>query len=502
MRQANLRTQERAAIIMAALQASAGGAIIYNGPGPNGTEPDLALLRETAQALSASLQHIHNQCKSIEGRARAAGRDLTKAEQTQIDAQLSKFDEIDRELRSVRVEIAQAEAAQSNNTPLPRQAAPNPIGGTTSGTRSSRRGPSNAAPRTFDNMFGGRQLEDNYAGRFDSFGEFALAVTTGNDHRLIRNAGQTVSTGADGGFAVPLQFLGPVLDAALQMEIIRPRANVVPMTSKQGIAGVFDYSDGTSGKRAGLQMLWGKEATAMTEQKGKVREIELNAHKGSILVRVSNELAADAIAFDQQLNTAMVQAVAAGLDLAFISGTGAGMPLGILNSPTLITVTKESGQAANTLLLQNLAKMVGRLSPSSYANSLWLVHPTLVPLLYTLAVVVQNVAGTENVGGSTAAAVTVDANGQLRIYGRPAMVTDACSALSSAGDIVLADLSKYVVGLRADATIRRDDSRYFDSDEIAFRLTLRVDGQPQDATAQKLRDGTNTVSPFVTLGAR
>ena len=48
----------------------------------------------------------------------------------------------------------------------------------------------------------------------------------------------------------------------------------------------------------------------------------------------------------------------------------------------------------------------------------------------------------------------------------------------------------------------RDNSVYFASDEIAFRLTLRMDGQPQDAAATKLRDGTNTVSPFVALGAR
>lgn len=350
-------------------------------------------------------------------------------------------------------------------------------------------------------MFG--RQEDPYAGRFTSFGEFALTVAAGgNDERLIRNATMTTGTGADGGFAVPLQFFGPVLDEALGMEVVRPRANVVPMTSKQAAAGVFDYGDGTSGKRAGLQLLWGKEADSLTEQRGKVRELGLTAHKGSILVRVSNELAADAPAFDRQLGQAMVAAVAIGLDTAFLAGTGSGQALGVLNASCLITVSKESGQAANTLLLQNLAAMVGRLSPSSFRNAVWLVHPTLVPKLYLMSYTVQNLAGTENVGGSHVQAITQDAAGNLHIFGRPVEVTEACSALSAKGDIILADFSRYMIGMRADATIKKDESRYFDSDEIAFRLTLRVDGQPQDAVPTKLKDGTNTVGPFVTLEAR
>jgi len=50
--------------------------------------------------------------------------------------------------------------------------------------------------------------------------------------------------------------------------------------------------------------------------------------------------------------------------------------------------------------------------------------------------------------------------------------------------------------------IQRDSSAYFASDEIGFRLVLRCDGLPMDNTPMKLRDGTNTVSPFIALGAR
>lgn len=482
---------------MAQLAGMACGAVILN----RLTEADLAELRETRDALQARMRAVHNQAKSLQGRAAAAGRELTPTESDKINALMSQFDGMESEFETVSAEITAAEDALRGSTPLPRQASPNALA--SGGAQPRRASYVGGAPRDFSGMFGNGRADSSYAGRFSSLGEFALAVVGGNDARLIRNASMTEGTGVDGGFAVPVQFIADILDAALQMEIVRPRANVVPMASKQALAGVFDYLDGTNNKRAGLQLLFGVgETDPMTEQKAKLREIQLDAKKGHIFVRVSSELAADAPNFDRQLTTAMVNAVAAGLDYYFVSGTGVGTPMGILSSPALITVAKESGQAANTLLLQNLVNMVARLTPASFRNSVWLAHPTLVPQLYLMSYTVKNVAGTENVGGTAAQAITIDADGNLRIFGRPVMITDACSALSSAGDIVLADLSKYLVGLRKEASIARSDQRYFDSDEIAFKLTLRVDGQPQDATATKLRDGTNTVGPFVALGAR
>jgi HK97 family phage major capsid protein len=273
------------------------------------------------------------------------------------------------------------------------------------------------------------------------------------------------------------------------------------MQSKSAVAGLFDYSDGTNAARAGLRMLWGAEATAMTEQKGKVTDITLTASKAYVFVRCSRELVEDAVAFDRQLSRAMRAAVAAGLDNVFINGTGTAQPLGILNSGAVISVTKESAQSG-TILLQNLAKMVGRLHPSSFARARWLIHPTVVPSLYMMSVTTLNLAGSEAVGGSHVQAITQDASGQLRIFGRPCDISDACAPLGTAGDVILADWQRYVIGLRRDATLDRDESRYFDSDEIAFKLTLRVAGQPAEATPAKLRDGTNTTSAFVVVETR
>lgn len=486
---------------MAALAAMAGKAIIVNGPF-GGAESTVEELRETVDALGSRMRHVLNSSNSILGRA--TGRDLTQAEEANLDRLDNQFADIERELKAARAELATAEAENEASTPLPRKAAPNPIASATPGARPRTvRKPIGERTPAFNDVFAGHDLADPYAGRFESFGEFALAVAMGGrDSRLIQNATMTTEEGATGGFLVPLQYLGSILDASLQQEVIRPRANVVPMVSKQAAAAVFDYADGTSGKRAGLQLKWGPEAGSMTEQRGIVREVGLKAHKANIYCRVSAELAADVPMFDRQLGSAIVAATAAGLDIAFLHGTGAGQPLGLVAGPNTVSVAKETSQVAATIYLQNLAKMMARLSPASFARSVWLIHPTCVVPLYTMSVVVQNVAATENVGGSTAAAITVDASGQFRIFGRPAIVSDACSVLGTVGDVILCDLSKYLIGMRAEAIIQKDTSVYFDTDEIAFKMTLRVDGMPADKEATKLRDGTNTVSPFVTLATR
>jgi HK97 family phage major capsid protein len=84
----------------------------------------------------------------------------------------------------------------------------------------------------------------------------------------------------------------------------------------------------------------------------------------------------------------------------------------------------------------------------------------------------------------------------------PVIPVEYASTLGVKGDIVLADLSQYLLidkgGMQSAASMHVR----FLNDEMCFRVTYRVDGQPtwnKDLTPFK---GTNTLSPFVTLAAR
>jgi len=449
------------------------------------------LERERARLVSQQERLVNRNEEVI---AAATGRALNDGEIRSITRRSGEVEAIQAAVDRIDSELSQ---------PQPRQTSPHagdPIGGLNGGRISV---PKLSGGRRFQDLFGNRSV-DPYEGRFASLGDFGIAVAGGgSDPRLmhIRNSSMGESTGVGGGFLVPTAFLAGVLDGALEDEAVRPRATVVPFEGGAANVAGFDYQDGTSGASANLTLRWGMEGGSLAEQTAKARELTVRPHKGSIYVRVSNECVTDAPRFDLQLRRAMRGAVATGLDYAFVQGSGVGQPLGIIPAPGTITVGKESGQATGTLLLQNLAKMIARLRPGSFNRSAWMVHQTVLPLLYQMTVVVKNVAGTENVGGGSAA-VTVDAEGNVRIYGRPVIVSDACSALSSLGDIILADWTGYLIGMRMDATIAADASKHFDTDEVAFRLILRLDGLPINSTPVKLRNGTDTVSHFVMLEAR
>lgn len=459
-------------------------------------------LQDELDSIRGQQQRLTSRSQSILDQAEAAQRELTTDERRAIQRRTDEVERLEEQAGAIEALLSR---------PTPRRTAPNAsdaLDGGAGRRQALRSGPTSTArgvepPRRFADMFAAAR--DPYGGRFQTLGEFALAVASGNDQRLmVRNsyAGSTTGEGASAGFLVPSAFVQQMMDAALQLEVFRPLANVVPITSGDAIIAGFESTDRTGGKRAGLTLEWGAEAEELPQQKPRARRVQASAKKANVFCVVSSELAEDAPNFDQALTQAMTAAVASGLDYAFLAGTGAGTALGVINSGAAIEVAKESGQGANTLLLQNLAKMVGRLDPVSFKRSVWYVHPTLIPALYGLSFTVKNVAGTENVGGSYIPAVTTDAEGNLRIFGRPALVTDACSPLSAKGDIVLADPMRYLITMRSDVRLVRDTSRFFDTDEIAFKLTLRLDGMPEDAAPTKLRDGTNTVSPFVMLGAR
>ena len=85
------------------------------------------------------------------------------------------------------------------------------------------------------------------------------------------------------------------------------------------------------------------------------------------------------------------------------------------------------------------------------------------------------------------------------IFPRPLLVTEKLPAVGSTGDLIFCDFQEYLIGLRADYGLERTDALYFQSDKVAFRLIVRVDGQPAWDQPRTLKDGTTTVSPFIVL---
>jgi HK97 family phage major capsid protein len=221
--------------------------------------------------------------------------------------------------------------------------------------------------------------------------------------------------------------------------------------------------------------------------------MELNAKKLTGLIRFSSELSADTPGGMTQIENLCGKGLAWYRDRAFLKGTGAGQPLGILNAPCVVTVAKETGQKKETIVYENLIKMMSRMFAGSFSNSVWVAHQSTIPQLLSLSLAI-------GVGGS-AIPVMSQINGQFTILTRPVLFTEKVESLGTKGDIGLFDFSQYVVGLRSEMRFDTSIHVAFAQDMILSRIIERHDGQPLWNEALTLEGGT-TVSPFVLLGDR
>lgn len=363
-------------------------------------------------------------------------------------------------------------------------------------------------------------------GGFRSLGEQMLAVARAGTPGQMRDprlswvpgvgapsAGPTglgEGVDADGGFLVDQQFVPMMMDPIWESgEVARRIRRIGVGAGFNGIRmnGVDETSRANGSRWGGIRAYWTGEAALITASQPQFRPVAMELEKLTGLCYATSELLRDTTALGTWLEGAFREEFEFKVEDAIINGSGAGMPLGILNSGAVITVAKETSQFAATILSANITKMKARLAPRSWRNSVWFINQDVEPQLYTLHVAVKNVASSENVGGFASPPVTyvppgTQGNEYGLLMGRPVIPVEYCATLGTAGDIVLADMSQYL-GIDKDSVDAQVSIHVrFLYDEQTFRFILRFNGQPLWSTAVTPYKGTNTVSPFVALATR
>lgn len=323
---------------------------------------------------------------------------------------------------------------------------------------------------------------------------FFSAVFSGRHHEGLTTRSMTIGIPSDGGFLIPSETAARIHNVSLESEIVQPRAFVQPMRTNEIKIPAMSIGSHAASLFGGFIASYTAELGTINEADPKVRSMTLSAKKLTGLIRFSSELSADVPGGMTQIETLCGRGLAWYRDKAFLKGTGAGQPLGILNAPCLITQDKELGQKADSICYENLCKVFSRMFPGSVNNSVWVFHPSAIPQLLTLSLAV-------GVGGSGIPVMT-NSNGAFTILTRPVLFSEKMEKLGDKGDCLLADFSQYVVGLRNEMRFDTSIHVAFSTDEIVSRIIERHDGQPLWDSALTLADGVNSVSPFVTLGER
>lgn len=323
---------------------------------------------------------------------------------------------------------------------------------------------------------------------------FFSAVFSGRHHPGLTLRSMTETVPADGGFLIPSQTAAQIHQVSLENEIVSPGAFLQGMVSNEIKIPAMAIGSHASALMGGFTASYTSETGSIDEHSPKTRNMTLTAKKLTGMLRFSSELSADVPGgFDQ-----IVQICGKGLswyrDLYFLKGTGAGEPLGILKAPCLVTVPKETGQKKETIIYENIIKMMSRIFAGSFKNSIWICHQTCIPQLLSLSL---------SVGlGGAAIPVMSETNGKFTMLTRPVLFTEKTETLGTQGDILLADLSQYCIGLRNEMRFDTSIHVHFETDELLSRIIERHDGQPLWNEALTLADGGTTVSPFVVLADR
>lgn len=245
----------------------------------------------------------------------------------------------------------------------------------------------------------------------------------------------------------------------------------------------------------GVQANWASEGSQFTNSKLQTEPGQIRLHKLYAFVLATEELLADAPRIEDRITRQAARALNWAASDAIIYGTGAGQPLGIFNAPALISVAKESGQAADTIQIENIVKMRERLLPESFDGSFWLANPDTLNQIYTLQIANQPVWTQPGTGAR-------DEPGGM-LLGLPIVFSQHAKTLGDKGDIFLISPSAYFLyAKRGGTNFASSIHLYFDYDIQAFRWTMRIGGQPALSAPVSPANGSNTMSNFVVLDAR
>ena len=427
------------------------------------------------QSLQAERRALRTEGDAIHAAVEAAS-DWT-------DTQRSRDDEIVAQLAQIDADIERMERARRAEREAPATVVEAPAPDPTT------------APTPFASL--GEQLQAVYRA--------AVVKHQPPDQRLLdinaaaQGANETV--GADGGFIVQQDIATDLLTRIYNSGILasRTRRRQIGPNSNSIKVNYLDETSRANGSRFGaVRAYWTSEAGSLTGSRPKYGTHSLDLQKLTGLYYATDELLADATALNSFVDDAFAQELAFALDDAIVNGTGTGQPEGILNANCTVSISKETGQAAATVVPENIWKMFARLWSGSARNAAWYINQDVWPQLFGLSLSV----GTGGMPLFIPPGTGISSSPFGTLLGRPIEVIEHAATLGTVGDIILADLNEYLLIEKGGVARASSIHVQFTTDEMAFRWILRVNGEAIWQSALTPYKGSNTQSPFITLATR
>jgi HK97 family phage major capsid protein len=441
--------------------------------------------------LQAQRKEKRDLAQSILSLAKAEGRDaesLNEDESAKFDAYMNAADDLTTQIDAAEVAGKRLERAQALKDD--QDAATQSQGRKSSGQISDVKLASESdpmggfgTPRDFIQSV----LKNSRPGKIKDERLYPFNAAVGSDEQA----------GFDdplGGYTIPKGFSPEVKELAPEEDFISPRVTSLPMNSPRvDIPARVDKNHSTS-VSGGLTVTRRPEATDGTSSLMTLEQIAMQTNMLFGLSYVTEELLQDsAVSFAALIARGFSQEMTSHLIDERINGSGVGEFMGIRNSPSIISVAKEAGQAADTIVRENIVNMRSRCW--GYNNAIWMANDDCYPALHAMTLDV----GT---GGQGVYQPSVVEDRPDMLLGRPIFYTEYAETLGDAGDIVLANWGEYLEGTYETEQSAESVHVRFISHERTFKFWVRNAGMPWWSSALTPKNSAITKSPFLQLDAR
>jgi HK97 family phage major capsid protein len=328
-------------------------------------------------------------------------------------------------------------------------------------------------------------------------GEFFKAVKNAAmypsqiDQRLLplKASGMNEAIPSQGGFLVTPDIASGIQQAMWGVGSILSLFNPITVSGNGLTINAIDETSRANGSRmGGVLGYWLEEGGTKTATKPKFRQIELKLKKVAAACYATDELLEDATALESWITNNVPDELRFQVEAAIINGNGVGKPLGILQSPALVSAVRTDASEIDAL---DVTRMWSLRYPGAN-DYVWFINANTTPQLYNMSIGQQPVFMPP--GG-------LSGSQYGSLLGRPVIETEYNPGLGTLGDILLVSPSQYAMITKGGVQSASSIHVQFLTDETTFRFVYRVDGEPSWASAVTAYASTDSISPFVALAA-
>lgn len=314
---------------------------------------------------------------------------------------------------------------------------------------------------------------------------------------IVKAAGSDEQAGindAYGGFLIPPEFSPNVLKIDPEADPMGGLTRTVPMGAPTLWLPARVDKNHTTSVSGGLTVTRRPETVAPTASRMEFERVELRATSLMGISYASREIMEDSpISFAAILAAGFSDQFTYHLIKERLTGTGVGEFEGVLNSPALVSIAKEVGQAAATINFNNVVKMRSRCW--HYERAIWIANHDTYPQLSTISLPI-------GVAGTAMYTPSLREDRPDMLNGRPIIYSEYPKTIGTQGDLILGNWGEYLEGTYRPLQNEESIHVRFLNHENAFKFWLRNDGRCWWRSALTPVQSSQTLSPFIVLDTR